>query len=301
MNCPSCRRPVAVARPQCLYCGAALPVAAVEAAKASAAEVAHAAAAPAARGDRVLIVVDVTGAETRTVSRALGLSSYEASQRVRRGGLQLLRLADAETAAKEAERLGRDGLHVARLDERAVLDASRPVLAMGGRRDDAGLDLATAAGRVRIEPGDLVLVVKGPITRENQTRDLKKALAMAVPERGYRFHLHRLSDPRPVELDPDAFELPAATPQSSLLVLTEWVSAVAQGVPVDNAFRLAPPALAPAQGDEGGGLKAAAALRRKAAGSGKPDEARVVLDNLAQFRFYSAWRGSLERQRRGSA
>jgi hypothetical protein len=241
--------------------------------------------------------VDTTGAEARTVARALGLSSYEAAQRVRRGGPQVVRIVDAHTASLEADRIAKQGLRVERVAEATALVSARPVLAAGGRRDDAGLDLLVPGGKLRLEPANVVLVVKGPITREYQTRDLKKVLGVAAPERGYRFHVHRLSDPRPVELDPEAFEFPAAAPQSSLLLLNEWIEAVARGAPLDDSFRLTPPALAPSQGEEGGGLKVAAALDRKL--GGKKDEGRVVLDNIAQFRFYSGWRGVFERQRKG--
>lgn len=295
MNCPSCHRPVAMARPRCLYCGAALPAATVEAAQAAAAEAPE----TPAKSDRVLLIVDMTGADARATARALGLSTFEAAQRVRRGGPQVVRIVDAAAASQEADRIAKEGMRVERVAEAEALQAARPVLAAGGRRDDAGLDLMLPGGRLRLEPADVVLVVKGPITREYQTRDLKKVFEIAVPDRGYRFHLHRPGDPRPVELDPGAFEFPTvAAPQSSLLVLTEWIEAVARDAPKDDAFRLAPPALAPQQEEEGGGLKAAAALRRKTAG--KKDEGRVVLDNLAQFRFYSAWRGILERQRKGT-
>jgi hypothetical protein len=240
----------------------------------------------------------MTGAETRAISRALDLSAFEAAQRVRRGGPQIVRIADPDSAAHEADRIAKEGLRVERVAEAEALQAARPVLAAGGRRDDTGLDLLVKGGRLRLDPSDVVLVVKGPITREYQTRDLKKVLAVAAPERGYRFHVHRLSDPHPVELDPEAFEFPTAAPQSSLLLLTEWIAGITGGAPVDDAFRLTPPALAPSLEEEGGGLRAAAALRRKA--PGKKDEGRVVLDNVAQFRFYSGWRGILERQRKSA-
>jgi hypothetical protein len=58
---------------------------------------------------------------------------------------------------------------------------------------------------------------------------------------------------------------------------------------VDDAFRRLPPALAPAP-PAGGRLARAGETPRE----GAPKEGGV-LDNLAQFRFYSAWRGAAER------
>jgi hypothetical protein len=61
---------------------------------------------------------------------------------------------------------------------------------------------------------------------------------------------------------------------------------------VDDEFRRLPPALAPAA-PSGGALGMVETLRAPRA-----SDAPLVLDNLAQFRFYSAWRGLVERQRR---
>ena len=119
-------------------------------------------------------------------------------------------------------------------------------------------------------------------------------MRIATLEPGHRFHLHRRDDPRPLELDPAAFDFGLASlAESSLLLLSSWIEKAAAGVPVDDRFRREAPALAPAA-PEGGGIAVAlggAAPRRK-------DEESQVLDNLEQFRFYSAWRACALRRAR---
>jgi hypothetical protein len=128
--------------------------------------------------------------------------------------------------------------------------------------------------------------VKGPIAREYQSGASRKAIRSATLEPGYRFHLHRRSEPRPLELDPFGFDFEdqGDAGSSSLLRLTEWTRALA--APADDGFRRLPPALAPADKE-----RVNAALRR-----GRAEDRAVVLDNLAQFRAYSAWRGVLARR-----
>jgi hypothetical protein len=63
---------------------------------------------------------------------------------------------------------------------------------------------------------------------------------------------------------------------------------------VDDGFRWLPPALAPAApGAHGGTRPGLPAPTGRGAREGA-----LVLDNLAQFRFYSAWRAAVERLRR---
>jgi hypothetical protein len=293
--CPSCGRPVALARPQCLYCGASLPAAVVEEAARQAAEAAPPAPAAAdavpAGPPRSLLVVDLQGADALDVAAALQVSAFEAAQRARRGGWQLHRIASAEEAAREAERLARAGLRVLALPE-AEVRAARPLGAAGGFWAAGGLTLRTGAGPVAVGPDALVLVVRGPIAREYLTPAKVRKVRTATLDPGYRFHLHRRHDPRPLELDPAAFDfgMPSVT-ESSLLLLSSWIDRAAAGVPVDDAFRREAPALAPTTPETAG---IAAALGAE----GRREDAAQVLDNLEQFRFYSAWRGCALRRAR---
>ncbi len=315
MTCPFCQRPVAVARPNCLYCGAALPDDVVALARATAAAAGPKTSSPGhpglrpdagqqPAGDRVLVVLDLAEAEPGALARALALPRFEAGQRVRRGGYQLHRIGGRDEAGAEAARLRSSGLDAWLVPEVDV-QAAQPVVARGGRRSGHTLALRSALGELTVSSTDLLLGVRGPIAREYQRapassrgllqeiRSLKQ-LRLATLEQGYRYHLHRRGDPRPIELNPDGFDFDAAAEGSTLLALTRWVEDLCQGIPLDDAFRRETPVLAPSA--ESGGLPAAMGRRD---GKARPREGgSTVLDNVAQFRFYSAWRGALERLRR---
>lgn len=97
--------------------------------------------------------------------------------------------------------------------------------------------------------------------------------------------------PRPVEIDPAAFDFGAPRArESSLLEIAGWITALAAAAAVDDEFRRISPALAPAAPAAGAAAGPEDALRTSAT------RAPAILDNVAQFRFYSAWRGAVERQ-----
>ncbi|MGE0452850.1 MAG: hypothetical protein AB7Q30_04880 [Vicinamibacteria bacterium] len=310
-----------MARPACLYCGATLPRETLAAAARAAGAAAGAAAEPTAEtpmpaGDvpaagagssagpgaepgaeaRSVLVLDLAGVEPRSLAAALKLSLYEAKQRLLRGGLQLHRIAPVEEARADAERLAALGVPVLRFDEAAVRQAAAPLLAQGGRFEAGTLSLRTPKGARRVANADVLLLVRGPIRREYRTREDWKRLKSATLADGYRFQLHLRGDEQPLELDPGSFEFDAREPlaTSSMLRLSEWFVELAAGRPVDDAFRLLPPALGPAEPDASKRLGSAGALGGRPAAD--PAEA-PILDNVRQFRFHSAWRGLVERRR----
>jgi hypothetical protein len=295
-NCLSCRRPVAVARATCLYCGAALPPEHLTAALAAAA---REDAPPAARGaaaDRSLVVLDLADANPDTLARALGMPRYEAGLLAKRGGLHLHRVLDPAEAAVEAQRLGARGVTAVLVPEAEA--RVRPLRATGGARGEGALIFRTEEGPVTLRRGDVLLVVQGPITREYQTSFKRKRVDTARLEEGYRVHLHRASEPRPVEVDAANFEFGPTVTRSTRLELDGWLGDVAGGAPRDDGFRRLPPALGPAEPEPKGALSAAGSLglasRRRQDAS---DEGSLVLDNVEQFRFYSGWRAAVERRR----
>jgi hypothetical protein len=75
-------------------------------------------------------------------------------------------------------------------------------------------------------------------------------------------------------------------------VMSRWIDALASSVEVDDEFRRVPPALGAAEDGAAGAVGAAAALRPP-----RRRDAPLLLDNLAQFRFYSAWRGLVAKAR----
>jgi hypothetical protein len=281
--CTRCGRPLTAGLPRCVYCGADAPPEVVRGAP-------EEAAAPVGPG-RLLVVLQVEGTEPATLARALALAAAEANHRVRRGGWQLLRIAEPVAAEEQAQQLRGAGLGVALVAEADVRAASRPVVAAGGESAGRRLSLRTSEGPLEVETSDLMLIVQGPITREYQTSQEVKRARTATLEPGYRFHLHRRGEVRPVELDPGAFEFgAAASGASSLLLLSAWAQELGADVSVDDGFRRLPPELGVAEA-AGGPLAAADALGVR----GGRGEATLVLDNLRQFRFYSAWRAALQR------
>jgi hypothetical protein len=287
MECPRCRRPVPAGRPQCLYCGTAVSALAPAAKdegrppSRSAPSAIPGSALPA----RALVVVALAGVDAGRLAAAFGLSAFEARQWVRRGGYHLHRAAAPADAEAERERLAAQGIAAFTFDEATV--RAMPERALGGRFDGPVLRVRIPGGPADITGPDLVLVVRGPITREHMPKESLRVARTATLDPGFLFHLHLRDRPRAVEIDPAAFEFagPRAH-EGSLLEIAGWITALAAATPVDDAFRRATPALAPAA--PAAGLEDA--LRKSVA---HPPE---ILDNVAQFRFYSAWRGAWERQ-----
>jgi hypothetical protein len=241
----------------------------------------------------VLLVLALEGADEGALARALGLSAFEAGQRRRRGGVDLHRILPEHQAREEAARLRGYGLDVLEIADEEVRRAEPVIVTRGAAEQDA-LSLEGDAGRLRLTEDDVLLIVRGTIAREYPVSSEVRRVRVATLEPGYRVHLHRRSDTRPVELDPASFEFgPGGAPGGAQLQIASWLDRLFPRVPRDDSFRLVIPALAPAAPLAGGGAAADAALTP----SGR--ERLAVLDNVAQFRFYSAWHGAVWRRRGG--
>ncbi len=288
-SCPACGRSVAVARVECLYCGAPL------------AQGGDASPAPAEAATeplrRVLVLLDLAAASPETLAEALATSRYEATLLSRRGGLQLVRAASPEDAVAEAERLRARGAEPLLVPEEEVLATPLPCLA--GEKRGAELELRTSQGSVTLARGEALLLVRGPITREYQPAQKRRRIASARLEEGFRVHVHRRGEKHPLEIDALNFELGFAASGSSRLAIDAWLEAVAGDARRDDGFARLPPVLGPAAPEPGGVLAAVGSL----AATSRAGEARpLVLDNLAQFRFYSGCLAAVarRRQRQGS-
>jgi hypothetical protein len=172
-----------------------------------------------------------------------------------------------------------------------------PLRAVGGGWEQGELVLRTEEGPLTLRRGDLLIVVRGPIARQRQPVYRRRRVDTVSLEDGYRVHLHRRSHRRAVEIDSASFEFSHPFTGSTRLELDAWVEEIGADVVQDDAFRRLPPAFGVAEPEPRGPLAAASALSR---GARRPaEEESVLLDNAAQFRFYSAWRAALERRRRG--
>jgi hypothetical protein len=238
-------------------------------------------------GARVLIVLTLARAEVDTIAGALGLSRFEAGQLAVRGGPHLHRIVPLAAAQGEAARLRAAGLEVLEVPEDEVRRAEPLPATRGGPAGDA-LELDGPDGPLRLAAADVSLIVLGPITRDYPTTAAElRRLQTATLEPGYRVHLHRRHDPRPVELDPAAFDFgPGGASGGAQRQMLTWIDRLFPDARRDDSFRVAIPALAPAT-PPAGAAQALASTRR---------DARPVLDNLAQFRFHSAWRAAARRR-----
>jgi hypothetical protein len=302
-SCPSCRRPVALVRATCLYCGATLAPESLGTAgpapappSESTAGEGEPAVVPEEGDRRRVMVLDLAGTLPEPLARALDLPPYEAGLLAKRGGLHLHRVLESPAAEAEAERLRASGLVVFLVPEAEA--RVPPLRAVGGERGEGALALRTEEGAVTLRRGAVGLVVRGSITREYQTSSRRRRIDTARLEPGYRVHLHRRHEPRPLEIDAFAFGFGLAVTGSACLELDAWVAEVAPDATVDDGFRRLPPALGPAGKEPKGVLAAAGSLRLATRGrrAGR-DETPVVLDNVEQFRFYSGWRAAVERRR----
>jgi hypothetical protein len=292
-RCPSCGRPIALTRPRCLYCGRSLPQELIPDPVEPAESPTTQALLPGFGEGKALLVARLDGTTAESLAAALERTVLEAEQLVRRGGWTLLGVLPEGVAGQRRERLSQAGVRCLVLGQAEIRLAIDPWLAIGAHFDGRLRLRGDGAPRV-VAPGDLRLVVAGAIRREYQARESKpRSFRSATLEQGYRFHLHRRDDPTPIELDPVGLEFDeeSRATESSLLRIDRWVSTLIDGGPRDDLFRFLPPALAPAApAPEMGALTAAARLRRDTS------EDVVILDNLAQFRFYSAWRACVQRR-----
>jgi hypothetical protein len=311
-RCPSCNRPVATARPSCLYCGVTLPpelVAAATRPSSALPEEAPPSSGEAPAIERLLLVLDLAHSSREALARALALSSYQAGLLAKRGGFYFHRALDAPRAEEERARLAALDVGVVVVPEGEA--RMPPLRVIGGERSRDALALRTEKGPLVVRSSDLLLVVRGAITREYQSSFKRHRVNTARLDDGYRVHLHRSAEPRPLEIDAANFELGSAFAGSVRLEIDACLEAVGEGVPRDDDFRRLPAALGPAEDEPLGLLSAVGSLRARShrgaivktggvaagarAGGAEPP---AILDNVRQFRFYSGWRAAVERRLR---
>jgi len=245
---------------------------------------------------RTLVLLDLGSLEAEALAAALALSRYEAGLLARRGGLHLVRAAAEAEAEREAERLRGLGLAPLVVPEAEVRAAPLPCVA-GERRGDTLLLRGPTGAALTLARGDALVVVSGPITREYLPSLERRRIATASLAEGFLVHVHRRTEMRPLEIDALNFELGFAAAGSVRLELDAWLEAVAGEAPRDTGFARLPPVLAPAAAEPASALAAAGSLAAAARGAGREARASTVLDNVAQFRFYSGCLAAAARRR----
>ena len=308
MNCPVCGRPVALARPACMYCGAPLPEDVRGEAEQAAKRVKQArnlagleaAAAGLAQGRRRYFVVDLSGdIPAETIARACNVSAWEAHQWQAASRYRLVRITDEPSPGPTETALKESGLAFFTISEEAVARSRRPV-PVEAIRSDAAIhatfhedDERPSVRRV-FGAQEISLIVSGPIRREKQREQVRKRDLREIRlEDGWLVHIHLKTQERPLEIDPlrTAFEGPGLA--SAHMRTIELVRSFSATVPCDEGFKNAVPAMAPAADPESDPL----ALKREPKGSRREPKI-VVLDNSGQFKEYSAWRGQVEAMKR---
>ena len=313
MDCPACARPIAMARARCVYCGAALPAEALEEATRAAQKVLQSTdlaslgavsqgfgREPAARR---YVVLDTSAAPVDVIAEACSVSAWEARQWQAASRYRLIKVSTEPENGPLESALREKGLDPIVLPEAVVMRSRSPVLleSIDPVADPPRCtfrDLPEAApSRREMRPAELTLIVSAPIKRQ-RLKDQVPARAEARLEDAWLVHLHLKGEPRPLEIDPLRTVYEGAGLASAYMSTLEFVRRMAAHAPHDEAFRNIVPALSP-------GLDPLRDLDVLGAGAKKKDkEPKVVmLDNVAQFREYSAWRGALEaavRERRGT-
>jgi hypothetical protein len=109
-----------------------------------------------------------------------------------------------------------------------------PVPCLKGEREGDGLRLRSAQGSLTLAPGDVFLVVSGPIRRERQARAERRRFSTASLDEGFRVHLHRRAASPPLEIDALNFEIGFAPSGSVRLELESWLEAATKGARRDT-------------------------------------------------------------------
>lgn len=312
MHCPACARPVAMARANCVYCGAALSTEILEEASLAARRVlqtkslAHLEAAAKGLGrdqpPRRYLVIDTAAASVQTLAEACSVSVWEARQWQTASRYRLVKVSAEPADGPLESGLKEKGLDLFVVPEETVARSRNPILlesidisstpAQCTLRDDA----EGPASRRELSEPDIALIVSASIRREKVKDQTSLRIRSETRlEDAWLVHLHLRSQTRPWEIDPRRTGYKGVGLASAHMSTVELVRRLSAGAPHDEAFKNIVPALSPGVDEQ----NEPTSLKTTPKPTGKEPKL-VVLDNVAQFREYSAWRGALEIARRHS-
>lgn len=297
-----------MARPTCLYCGAALPLATVEEATLAAQRVLEsktlvglgnaAMGTDLGRPPRRYLVIDTQSTDTQTLALACSISPWEARLWQAGSRYRLLRISDEPQNGPLESELRAKGLPPLVLPEEMVARARRPLTV-----ETIDLSATPLCGHLVDDPDaavvprdlkeqEIILIVSAAIKRERVREVVVSRLRTDRRlDDGYLVHLHLKGESRPWEIDPRRTGYRGPGEASAHMRTLELVRRLAVNAPHDEGFRNVAPALSPGV-DPLADLPALKDSRR----AGKEPKTGF-LDNVAQFREYSAWRAAIERAR----
>ena len=307
MLCPACARPIAMARANCVYCGAALSAEGLQAAALAAQKILQtkslANLEAVAKGSgheqppRRYVVIDTTASAVEAIAEACGVSAWAARQWQAASRYRLIRVSDEPADGPLEVGLKAKGLRVLVVSDQTVMRARNPISleSIDPFADPAQCTLRedpeAPPMRKPLREQDLALIVTATIKREK----VKDQTSPRVPkdtrlDDAWLVHLHLKGEDRPWEIDPLRTAYEGAGLASAYMRTLELVRRLSAVAPHDDAFKNVVPALSPGADPLSGFESFASAPKKK-----KSNEPKVVvLDNVAQFREYSAWRGAIE-------
>lgn len=300
-----------MARATCVYCGAALSAQILEEANLAAERVlkskslAHLEAA--AKGHsgnqppKRYLVADTSCTSAQILAQAASVSPWEARQWQAASRYRLLRItSEAEGSSLEA-RLEEMGVPCFSIPERIVAPARSPIPIESVDRASSPLQCSlrhseeSAPAQAALLEDEVALVISASIKRERvrEQQASRRTRAETRLEDILVVHIHLKAETRPLEIDPRRTGFEGGGLASAHMGTLELVRRLSTTAAHDTSFRNAVPALSPAEdtSSDFAGLK-------KPIKPGAKEPKVVVLDNLAQFREYSAWRGAVEKERR---
>ena len=298
-----------MARGNCMYCGAPLPQEVREAAASAAERVLQtrnlAALEQAAMGPdtsqvkRRYVVIDTTTSTPEIIASACSVSVWEARQWQAASRYRLLKISREVEEDRLESNLRGMGLDPIVFSEETVARARSPIPI-----DSIDTSAQPAVCMVREKPEGalfrreiqeeaIALIVSGPIKREKQRPQASKVRVDSRLDDGWLVHLHFRSETRPWELDPRRTGFEGTGLASAHMQTVELVRRLSSRIPIDEAFKNVVPALSP-------GVDPADELPGVKSSQGKSQDNQpktIILDNVDQFREYSAWRAAIERLR----
>lgn len=293
-----------MARPTCMYCGAALSEEILRAAEESSRRVLEtrniAALENAATGarsqNRRYIVIDLNDIPPERIARACDVSAWDARQWRASSRYRLFRVTAEAPGGPTENGLTDNDVPFFSIGEDAVARSRTPMtvdtLVVGGDAVSCSFreNENQPPSRVVLGADTLLLMVSGVISRKRVRDEGAKrgSLADTRLEDAWLVHFHLRSQERPLEIDPFHTTFQGMGLASAHMRTLETIRSLAAVVMLDEAFKNIVPALSPtAARDDDSPLKQASSGARK-------DAKAVVLDNTSQFREYSAWRGRVE-------